>query len=81
MSDGTGSVEPFKRMMEDYYRGAASIPWHVPYIPVQWVKWSDLKKPFSPERFQSAEFANITEKQITDLKNEMERLDDSERKG
>jgi hypothetical protein len=81
----TGSVVPvgdaFKQMLEDYYSGNAPLPVYRPFVPLQWVELKDLEKPFPPERFYATEHTGITEKQITDLMKEMERVDDTERKG
>lgn len=37
MTDNTGSIEPFRAMLEDYYKNGTPIPFYRPYIPLQWV--------------------------------------------
>jgi hypothetical protein len=44
-----------------------------PYIPLQWIDYHEWVKPFPPERFYADEHAVITEKQITDLMNVLEK--------
>ena len=32
----TGSADPFRKMLEDYYKDGTPIPFYKPYIPLQW---------------------------------------------
>ena len=70
----TGSVVPvgdaFKQMLEDYYSGNAPLPVYRPFIPIQWVDakaWGrDIGKSGTKQAY---------------LEYELERLNDTERKG
>lgn len=50
MNDDTGSIDPFRKMLEDYYTNGTPIPFYRPYIPLQWVNLKELEKQDDTER-------------------------------